>query len=366
MDEVLERLATWNAQGRDAAVGTVVKTTGSTPRGVGAKLLVSQDGELVGSVSGGCVETDVAMHALEALEQGRPRIVSYGISDEFGIEVGLACGGQIEVLIEGLPAKNSGAAARRFSADVGELVRKEVPVVIATALRPDDVLGRRAVLAEGQLRGSLEDARLDESVRRHAPQFLRAGAPKTLVEPDSTGRDVEIFFDVYPAPPTLYIFGGVHIAIPLTKYAKILGYRVNVIDPRGVFATKERFAEADELAIEHPEDYLKRVQLNENTYVVVLTHDPKHDEPILKNVVGTRTSYIGAIGSKKTNRERMDRLMAQGVTREQLARVHAPVGLDLGAVSPEEIALSIMAEIVGARYGKVGSSMRDVAGAFVA
>lgn len=356
MDEVLQQATVWRAQGREAALATVVRTSGSTPRGTGAKLLVSRDGGLVGSVSGGCVESDVAAHAMEVMDQGRPRLVSYGISDEFGIEVGLACGGSIEVLIEGL--------GRDPYPEVAELVRQEVPVVVATAVRPDGVIGRRMVVARGEARGTLGDAALDAAVKGKVPELIRSGQSRPMRFKDQAGTDTEVFLDAYPAPPTLFIFGGVHVAIPLTRYAKILGFRVNVIDPRGIFATPERFAEADQLAISHPEDYLNGVELNENSYVVVLTHDPRHDEPIIKRVVESRTSYLGAIGSRKTNQERMARLMAQGVPQEALARVHAPVGLDIGAQTPEEIALAIMAEVIAARYGKAGAPMREATGAF--
>ncbi len=380
MDEVLERLGSWRAQGRDVAVATVVKTSGSTPRREGAKLLVTADGELAGSVSGGCVETDVATHAQEVLQEGRPRLVGYGISDEQGIEVGLACGGAIEVLIEPSPrsgplplgegvrgfAEGEGASVSPSAEDtrVLDLVRQEVPVAVATVLRPEGMMGRRAVLARGELRGSLGDTALNAAFRDTAPALLRSGLSKTFATQDSTGEQVEVFVDTYPAPPTLLIFGGVHVAIPLTRYARSLGFRVNVIDPRGVFANRERFAEADELAIEHPDDYLARTEINENSYVVVLNHDPKFDEPVLKHVLGTRASYVGAIGSRKTNQDRVARLRAAGVSDEALGYVHSPIGLDIGASSPEEIALAIMAEVVAARYGKAGRPLRDTAGAF--
>jgi xanthine dehydrogenase accessory factor len=248
--------------------------------------------------------------------------------------------------------------------EIADLVRSETPVSVATVIRPEALLGRRAVLTGSELRGSLGDAALDEAALAHGGRLLRAGQSKAVAVRDGAGQDAEIFFDTYPAPPTLYIFGGVHVGIPLMKYAKILGFRVNVIDPRGIFATKERFAEADELAIEHPDDYLDRTQLHENSYVVVLTHDPKHDEPILKRVVETNVSYIGAIGSRKTNAERAERLLAQGVSREKLEHVHSPIGLDIGSQVPEEIALAIMAEIVAARYGKAGRPLRDTEGTF--
>ena len=248
--------------------------------------------------------------------------------------------------------------------EIADLVREETPVAVATVIRPEELLGRRVVLTGGELKGSTGDAALDEVALAEGSRLLRAGQSKAAKAQTSDGRDAEIFFDCYAAPPTLYIFGGVHVGIPLMKYAKILGFRVNVIDPRGIFATRERFAEADELAIEHPDDYLDRARLNENSYVVVLTHDPKHDEPILKRVVDTNVSYIGAIGSKKTNLERTERLMAQGVSREKLTQVHSPIGLDIGSQAPEEVALAIMAEIVAARYGKAGRPLRDTSGAF--
>ena len=363
VDEILEKLESWRRQGSDVGVATVVKTSGSTPRQVGAKLLVRGDGELAGSVSGGCVEADVAVHAQEVLQAGQPRLVSYGISDEMGLSVGLACGGSIDVLIE--PSSPRPVPEGEGALDaIAALVRREVPVVLGTVLRPEALIGRHAWLARGELRGSLGDSALQQAFLQAAPGLLRSGQSKTISASSSDGEEAELFIDAYPAPPTLLIFGGVHVAIPLTKYAKILGYRVHVIDPRGVFATRERFADADELFIERPEDYLARTEVNENSYVVVLTHDPKFDEPVLTSVLPTRASYVGAIGSRKTNQDRMARLEGQGVSRDLLARIHSPIGLDIGSQVPEEIALAIMAEIVAARYGKAGTPLRDTVGAF--
>jgi xanthine dehydrogenase accessory factor len=368
VDEILEKLEAWRGQGSDVAVATVVKTSGSTPRGEGAKLLVRGDGEMAGSVSGGCVETDVALHAQEVLQAGQPRLVSYGISDEMGISVGLACGGSIEVLIEpsgtSSPQPSSTAVGEGDLRAISDLVRHEVPVAIGTVIRPESMVGRRVWFARGEIHGSFGDNALDGAFVASAERLLRSGQAKAQTARDATGNEVELFVDTYPAPPTLLIFGGVHVGIPLTKYAKILGYRVQVIDPRGVFATRERFAEADDLLIERPEDYLARTEINENTYVVVLTHDPKFDEPVLKHVLNTRASYVGAIGSRKTNQDRMARLETEGVSRELLARIHSPIGLDIGSQVPEEIALAIMAEVVAARYGKAGTPLRETAGAF--
>ncbi|MPZ14796.1 MAG: XshC-Cox1 family protein [Chloroflexi bacterium] len=357
MDEAIAQIQAWHDRGRGTAVATVVSTSGSTPRQPGAKLIVSQDRELAGSVSGGCVEADVALHALEVMQERRPRLVQYGISDEMGITVGLACGGSIDVLIEPPPLTPY--------IEVADLVRHEVPVVVATVLRPDPMLGRRVLVVDGQLDGSLGAPGLDAAVREQGASLLRQGVSKSVSIRDEAGRDVDVFLDVYPPPPTLLIFGGVHVGIPLTRFAKILGFRVRVIDPRGVFATRERFAEADELVIEQPAEYVARVPFNENSYVVVLAHDPKLDEPVLRRVLETPASYIGAIGSRKTNVERMARLRAQGMSDEKLGRVRAPIGLDIGARTPEEIAIAIMAEVVAARYGRAGTPLRELSGAFV-
>ncbi|MBM2810601.1 MAG: XshC-Cox1 family protein [Chloroflexi bacterium] len=347
MDDVLDQLAAWQKEGRTVAVATVVKTSGSTPRSEGAKLLVTDAGEIAGSVSGGCVEGDVASHAMEVLRDGRPRLVSYGISDEAGIEVGLACGGSIEVLIEGAGNLASyGAAA--------DARRQETPASIATIVRPAARLGERALVVGGRLQGSAGDGKLDSAVQERASALLRQGVSRIAPAVDSHGEEVEIFYDSYPAPPTL-------LMIPLTKYAKILGYRVTVIDPRGVFATRERFADADELIIQQPADYLAGARIHENTSVVVLTHDPKLDEPVIKLVLNTDAAYLGAIGSRKTNEDRNRRLQAEGVSAEAIARMHAPIGLDIGSKTPEEIALAIMAEVVAARYGKAGPPLRSAA-----
>jgi xanthine dehydrogenase accessory factor len=250
--------------------------------------------------------------------------------------------------------------------DVAELVSQETPAVVATVLRPEAMLGRRVLAVAGALRGTLGDDVLDRAVLAQCQRLVREGQSRAVALQSDSGDDVEVFVDVYPAPATLYIFGGVHVAIPLTKFAKILGYRVSVIDPRGVFATRERFAEADELAIEHPDDYLQRVHFNENCAVVVLTHEPRYDEPVLKAALHTAAGYVGAIGSRATNRARIERLRAQGVSDDRLARIHSPIGLDIGSQVPEEIALAIIAEITAERYGKTGASLKERAGAVAA
>jgi len=250
--------------------------------------------------------------------------------------------------------------------DVARYVAQETPAAIATIVRPEERLGERLLVVEGSVRGTLGDSSLDSAALEQAQRLIREGESRIVRAQDASGTEVEIFIDAYPAPSTLYIFGGVHVGIPLSKYAKILGYRVKVIDPRGVFATRERFADVDELVIEHPEDYLGRTRFNENCAVVVLTHEPRYDEPVLKAALGTMAGYVGAIGSRATHRARLDRLRAQGVSEEALARIHSPIGLDIGSQAPEEIALAIIAEIVAVRHGKAAAPLRDAAGALAA
>ena len=247
---------------------------------------------------------------------------------------------------------------------VADLVQNEDAAAILTILRPDDLLGTRALVTGGALEGSLGDSTADEVALPTAQRLIREGQSRAVKITNAQGVELEVFIDVYPAPPVLYIFGGVHVGVPLTKFATLLGYRVKVIDPRGVFATPERFADADELIIEHPDDYLPRARFNENSAVVVLTHEPRFDEPTLKAVLDTPAGYVGAIGSRATNRARVERLREQGVSDEKLARIHSPIGLDIGSQAPEEIALAIIAEIVASRYGKTGASLKEKSGAF--
>lgn len=253
-----------------------------------------------------------------------------------------------------------------FYDEVARLAEDETPSAVVTALRPERMLGARVLAVGGALQGSFADESLDREALHWAQRLVREGQSHAVTVQNRAGEDVELFFDVYPAPATLYIFGGVHVAVPLAKFAKILGFRVSVIDPRGVFATRERFADADELAIEHPDDYLARARFNENSSIVVLTHEPRYDEPILQSALDTAAGYVGAIGSRATNRARVDRLRARGVSDNKLARIHSPIGLDIGSQAPEEIALAIIAEIVASRYGKAGTSLREKAGAFAA
>jgi xanthine dehydrogenase accessory factor len=296
-------------------VATVVETWGSSPRPLGSKMLVSASGRMAGSVSNGCIEGDVFEAAQEVLESGRPRLVEYGVADDVAFEVGLACGGHIEVFIQ--PA---GEAHDRAL----ELLSSERPFL----LRTNFSAGATELVEE-------------------APEF------------ELPRREGDRFEEPFGRPPHMVIVGAIHIAIPLHRMAKLMGYRVTVVDARGQFASRERFPEADEILVRWPDEALSGMTIDRSTAVIVLTHDPKFDMPALRAVLATAAGYIGAIGSPKTNQNRFDALREEGFEEEQLARVHGPIGLDLGGRGAEETALGIMAEVTAVRFGGSGLPMRE-------
>ena len=245
---------------------------------------------------------------------------------------------------------------------LAELVRNEVPTALVTIVRgPQEALGRKMVVqldqpSEGELL-----AELDAEIESRTRELLTKGKSDTIVL-DRPDGEVELFVESYPAPETLLIFGGVHTAAHLAKFAAMLGFRVRIIDARGLFATRERFPDVDEVILARAEDYLKTAKIGPNTYVTVLTHDPKLDDPALLHFMKVdHLRYLGAVGSRKTNAARMERLLEKGATPEQIARIHAPIGLDLGAQTPEEIALSIISEIVAVKRGRSGGGLRKQA-----
>ncbi len=239
---------------------------------------------------------------------------------------------------------------------------QEKGMAMATLVQGQDALGARLlVLPDKSTRGSLGNAELEEQVIRDAERAIWSGAARTYsytMTGQAGPQSCEVFIEGFPPPPRLIIVGAGHIAIPLTIFAKTLNYRVVVVDARAAFATRERFPQADELIVEWPDTYLEQADLNPSTSVAVLTHDPKFDEPTLKVVLNHEVGYVGAIGSRKTGLERNERLLRQGLSSEQISRIHGPIGLDLGGKAPEEMALAIMAEIVATRYGKNFSHTR--------
>jgi xanthine dehydrogenase accessory factor len=339
MNELLPDIERWREAGKKVAVATVVQAYGSAPRRPGAKMAISEDGEFVGSVSGGCVENDVVEHARQVIEEDHPRLVPYGISDEMAFNVGLACGGQIEVFIQ----------------PFGKAFPTEKPVAFAYVVDGPEQGSGLLAWEFGKHRGSVgQGEAFDERVARDAMAQLRDGRAGQLRYDDAPEGPTRIFVDTYPAQPTIVIFGAVHIGVALAQLAKdVGGLRVVVVDARGAWATPDRFPTADEIHIMHADDYLKGHPLSRNAYVAVLSHDPKLDDPALFGALKSDARYVGAIGSGKTQRERRERLIAAGLTEEQMNRLHGPIGLDLGAQSPEEIGVAILAQMLAAKNGKL-------------
>jgi xanthine dehydrogenase accessory factor len=335
MRDVLDDIERWRSEKRAVALATVVATWGSAPRTVGGKMALTADGLIAGSVSGGCVENAVVEAGLEALASGRPRLVKFGVSDDTAWSVGLACGGAIEVFVEPLSEEIHGL--------VRDALRNERPVAVATVVRgAESEVGRKlAVFADGSVVGALDAAALEAARAALANGRSRRAAL----------GDGEIFVDVLLPSPRLVVVGGVHIAVALVALAKTLGFRTIVVDPREAFGNEKRFPHADEILSAWPDEALARIAPNAGTAIAVLTHDPKLDDPAIIAALASPAFYVGALGSTRTQEKRRARLLAAGVTEGALARLCAPIGLDLGGRSPEEIALAVMAQIVAARNG---------------
>jgi xanthine dehydrogenase accessory factor len=331
-DEALAALAAWRRAGRDAALATVVGVRGSTPRGPGARLAISEAGEIAGSVSGGCVEGAVVEEALGTLRDAQPRLLHYGISDEMALDVGLMCGGEIDVLVE--PVRGETA---RLLARVVELAAAEVPVARVVDLDA----GTRLVLTAGEAWG--------EGDPGQAREVLASGLPSML-------PGERAFVDVVAPAPRAWIVGAGHVTEHLVAILPRAGFRPLVVDPRRLFAEQPRFGEAEVIAA-WPDRALRKAAPDDA--VVVLSHDPKIDEPALLAALSSDVAYVGAIGSRRAQADRAARLRRAGLSEEQLSRLHAPIGLDLGGRDPGEIAVAIAAELVATRRGGSGRAKRD-------
>lgn len=316
-DLIPETALGWHRGGRGAALATVVETWGSAPRQAGSQLAISGDGQIMGSVSGGCVEGAVVTEAMEALADGVPRLLTFGVSDETAFSVGLACGGTIRVLVEPIGA-GAGAMPEKMLAEL--VAARAAKTALAYAIRLDD--WTRGLIAPGN------DAAADARLRSD-----RAG-----VEPD--GR----FIAPHNPPLRLIIVGAVHIAQPLLVMARACGYDPALIDPRETFGAAARFP-GEVIVDDWPDDALARLAPDARTAVVTLTHDPKLDDPAIHSALRTPVFYLGCLGSSRTHAKRLDRLRLAGFSDQQIARIHAPVGLDIGAKTPAEIAVSILAQM---------------------
>lgn len=357
MLDIAEELDRWAGQGRDFAVATVVAVGGSAPRQPGAALAVDRDGTAIGSVSGGCVEGAVYELCRQALDDGTTVREQFGYSDEDAFAVGLTCGGVIDILVT--PVRADDPARPVFAAALAAASRGEPAALARITEGPAELLGRPLLVHpdggyEGGLGGHPE---LDRTAAAETRAMLDAGrtGPLTIgADGSRCGQPLTLLVESSVPPPRMIVFGAIDFASALVRAGKFLGYHVTVCDARPVFATEARFPDADELVVDWPHRYLAATPVDARTVLCVLTHDAKFDIPLLEAALKLPVAYVGAMGSRRTHLERNDRLREAGVTEHELARLHSPIGLDLGARTPEETALSIAAEIVADRRGGSG------------
>ncbi|TML60705.1 MAG: XdhC family protein [Actinobacteria bacterium] len=331
MREILPELDRWRSRGDRVAMARVVATRRSAPRPIGSKLIVSAQGELAGSVSGGCVESEVVEAAREVLSGGEPQLLTFGISDDLALSVGLPCGGEIDVWVD--------EPAPELLDQLGEIVRRESWAVVLTDLEN----GTSRLFRHG------EDPVADD--------LIRAGHGRVV---ELEGR--RLFADVFGPPPRLLVYGAVDTADALCAAARGLGWHTIAADARARFATPERLPHADEVIVAWPEETLAQVQPDHATAIVVLTHDDKFDVPMLVGALATDAFYVGALGSRRNQERRRERLLEAGVDESALERISGPAGLDIGAHSPAETALSILAEIMAVRAGRDGGRLKESSG----
>ena len=366
MREVLAQLLPWWEAGETIGMGTVVATFRSAPRPPGASMLVGPDASAVGSVSGGCVEGAVYDLAQEVVETGTPVLQRYGVSDEDAFAVGLTCGGILDVYVE--------QVSRATFPELGDIaadIEAGRPVAVATVVdHPDpERIGRRVVIRKA-MEGSLGSDRIDAAVRDDALGLLAAGHHGTLTygpDGERRGEGMRVFVWGFAPRPRMLVFGAIDFAAAVARVGAFLGYHVTVCDARPVFATATRFPEADEVVVEWPHRFLaaehEAGRIDRRTVVTVLTHDPKFDVPLLELALRMpELGYVGAMGSRRTHDDRMERLREAGLTDTELERLHSPIGLDLGARTPEETAISIAAEIVARRWGGSGEPLAETSG----
>lgn len=362
MRDVLdELLADWR-RGNTSGLATVVQTFESAPRPAGASMLVTAGGEAVGSVSGGCVEGAVYELASQVIEEVRPALVRYGISDDDAFSVGLTCGGILDVFVEPISPQTFPELE-----SVREDIEASAPVGVATVIEHPDPqrLGRHLVVRPHGSEGDLGSDRANQAVNDDTRGLLAAGRNGVLMYgPDGQRLDegMRVFFASYAPRPRMLVFGAIDFAAALARMGSFLGYRVTVCDARPVFATPARFPNSDEVVVAWPHKYLadqlEQGLVDERTVICVLTHDPKFDVPLLEVALRGRTfAYVGAMGSRRTHEDRMARLRGSGFSDAELSVLHSPVGLDLGARTPEETAVSIAAEIISLQWGGTGQPL---------
>lgn len=343
-EEVAGPLQRWSEAGLRAGVATLFRVKRSAPRPPGARFAANEKGDLAGSVSSGCVEGDLLEHIRQVVAEGRPRVVHYGITDEMAAGVGLSCGGEIDVLVAPYRKGNPVWSA------VAEAVRAERAALLLTLVTEGQDASQMVVLDDGTRQGSLGGQALDDAAVNSARSLLDTGG--TMVVPlERTAADV--FAEAFLPPPKLAIIGATPVAAALCHLASYLGLSVTIIDPRKAFADAARFPQARQVLVAWPDEAMKQIQLDRYWSVVALAHDQKLDVPGLAAALRAGCLYVGQIGGGRTQEQRRKALAEQGLPEADLERIHGPVGLDIGAKSPQEIALSILAEVVAVRRGKL-------------
>jgi xanthine dehydrogenase accessory factor len=350
----------WLAEGRRVVAATLVDTDGSAPLDPGATMLVDDEGRIDGSVTGGCVEGALVEEAHAVLEGEGPRMRTYGISDRQAAGVGLMCGGTVHVLVHELLPE-----ATEVIEAIEDAIAGERPAAVATVL-DGEAAGRQLGVVDGGRIGSLGlGERFDRAVERdavgclaHGTSTIRRFGPGGQV----MGADVRVFVHAFASPPEMIIFGAIDFAAATASLAKLLGYRVTICDARRPFVQSARFRVADEVVVDWPDRHLEGKQLGARDVILVFTHDPKFDEPALMAALASEAGYVGALGSRKTHEDRRQRLLEAGVEESALDRIAAPCGLDIGARTPEETAVSIFAEVIAVSAGRGGQRLAETSG----
>jgi xanthine dehydrogenase accessory factor len=348
----------WLAQGRRVVAATLVETIGSAPLDPGAEMLVDDEGRIEGSVTGGCVEGALVEEAQGVLAGAPPRVATYGISDQQAVDVGLMCGGTVKIFVHELHERETREAVR-------EEIEAGRPVALATLLDGPAAGATLAVLEDRVAGGLGHTPLLDASVTRDARGFLdegRSSVRRYSAKGETMGSDLRVAIHAFATPPRMVVFGAIDFSAALARIATEIGYAVTIVDARRAFASSPRFAEHAEVVVSWPGEYLRDQPLGPRDAVLVFTHDPKFDEPALVAALATGAGYIGALGSRRTHDEREARLRAAGIGDAELARISSPCGLDVGARTPAETAIAVLAEILALRAGREGGRLADASG----
>lgn len=337
MQEIADAVTAWLEQDKTIALATVTRTWGSAPRREGAKMAITSEQAIAGSVSGGCVEGAVIEHSQKVLKSGKAKLLDFGVADDVAWDVGLTCGGSIQVFVESLNVEWWRVAS--------QLLDEERAFTTITIIDGEQAGAKALFTFDGTMQYHSDT--LSEKQQSEFAQIARQTQTTQTIET----QDTTVLVDVVASRPHLIIIGGVHVAIPLTQIAHTLGFRVSIIDPRRVFATEERFPDVNAIMHSYPDRSLPELGLDKNTYLAVLTHDPKIDDKALITALPSDAPYIGVLSSRKTHQKRIERLKAAGLSDELIERIYTPIGLNIATRTPEEIALSIMAQIIAVRNG---------------